>query len=221
MWFPWISWKLFRILRCWKSFLQNSHFFGNFDIKTQHVAFSTNTYKNKPQLEPFRAQIVKNALFAPKSLFGPKSAFWAQNAPLAKKWFWAKSAIWSKKCLLELSRTHIQVARIATWPPGSPKSGFCSQNHFFAPESHFALFALLDAKVNFLRKSALSRPHAADAYKTNGILMKMEPLLAQKRFWAKMYFGAQNRFSGSECEKWAKRALLGPKVHFSQKWPTS
>ena len=47
----------------------------------------------------------------------------------------------------------------------------------------FASFATLGPKVHFLRKSALSRPHAADAYKTNGILMKMEPFLAQKRFW--------------------------------------
>ena len=36
-------------------------------------------------MEPFGAEIVKSALFAPKSLFGPKSAFWARKSFLGPK----------------------------------------------------------------------------------------------------------------------------------------
>ena len=58
----------------------------------------------------------------------------------------------------------------------APKMTFWPQNRVFAR------FAILGPKVHFLRKNALFRPHAADAYKTNGNLMKMEPFLAQQRF---------------------------------------
>ncbi len=51
----------------------------------------------------------------------------------------------------------------------APKITFWLQNRIFA------FFATLGPKVHFLRKNALLRPQAADAYKTNGILMKMEP----------------------------------------------
>jgi len=67
----------------------------------------------------------------------------------------------------------------------------------------FALFATLGPKGRLLRKSALLRPHAADAYKTNGKLMKMEPLLAQKRFWAK------KSISGPKIGFWAEKENFG------------
>ena len=67
----------------------------------------------------------------------------------------------------------------------------------------FALFATLGPKGRLLRKSALLRPHAADAYKPNGKLMKMEPLLAQKRFWAK------KSISAPEIGFWAQKANFG------------
>ena len=67
----------------------------------------------------------------------------------------------------------------------------------------FALFATLGPKGRLLRKSALLRPHAADAYKTNGKLMKMEPLLAQKRFWAK------KSISAPEIGFWAQKVNFG------------
>ena len=170
-------------------------------------------------MEPFRAEIVKSALFAPKSLFGPKSAFRAQNALLAQKVvfgpkvrFGAKSAPWNSHEL-----TYPQPKS----PPGAagpqkvdvaPKSTFLLQNAFWAQKRIFG------AQVHFLRKNSLLRPHAADAYKTNGILMKSEPFLAQRRFCAKkcipepkMQIGTQN------AENEPNREPLGPKVLFSQK----
>ncbi len=84
----------------------------------------------------------------------------------------------------------------------APKITFWLQNRIFAP------FAILGSKVHFWRKSALFRPHAADAYKTNGILMKMEPFLAQKRFWAeKCILGSKNDFGAQSAEN-------DPEVHF-------
>ena len=72
----------------------------------------------------------------------------------------------------------------------------------------FALFAILGSKVHFWRKSALFRPHAADVYKTNGILIKMEPFSPQKRFWT------QKCTLGSKIIFWAQNAENEPKVHF-------
>ena len=49
-------------------------------------------------------------------------------------------------------------------------------------------------KIDFLCKNAFLCPHVADAYKTNGILTKMEVILAQSRFFEpKVRFGPQNR----------------------------
>ena len=77
----------------------------------------------------------------------------------------------------------------------------------------FTLFATLGPKGRLLRKSALFRPHAADAYKTNGKLMIMEPLLAQKRFWAK------KSISAPEIGFWAQKANSGQKWDFGPKKP--
>ena len=85
---------------------------------------------------------------------------------------------------------------------------FCSKNHFWLQNAFWAQKCIFGAKVHFLRKSALLRPHAADAYKTNGNLIKMEPLLAQKRFWAKKCI------SGSKIDFWAQNAKNSPKMNF-------
>ena len=160
-------------------------------------------------MEPFRAQIVKmhfllqDHFLGPKVHFGPKMHFWR------KKWFLGEKCDLEQKVpfgTLTNSHTGSQDCDLATriskkWI-FAPKITFSLQNRIFA------LFALLDAKVNFLRKSALSRPHAADAYKTNGILMKMEPLLAQKRFWAK------SAFLGPKIDFRAQNAKSEPKGHF-------
>ena len=94
----------------------------------------------------------------------------------------------------------------------APRITFWLQNRIFA------LFAILDPKVYFLRKSALFRPHAADAYETNGMLMEMEPFLAQKRFWSKKcILGPRIDFWTQNAKKMPQNAFLGPKVHFPQK----
>jgi len=76
----------------------------------------------------------------------------------------------------------------------APKITFWLQNAFWAQKCIFG------AKVHFLRKNALLRPHAADAYKTNGILMKMGPFLAQMRFWA------QKCILDPKIDSWAQNA---------------
>ena len=62
--------------------------------------------------------------------------------------------------------------------------------------------------MHFLRKNAFLRPHAADAYKTNGILIQMEPFLAQKRFQTKKCI------SGTKIDFWAQSAKNCPEMHF-------
>ena len=162
--------------------------------------------------------------------FCSKTAFWAQNHFLgpksvlgAKSYFLAKSAILSKKCVLELSRTHIQVIFLAIWRQWSPKSGCLLQKPLFWLQNRiFAFFAFLVPKAHFLRNGVLLRPHAADAYKTNGILTKMDAFLAQERSWTqkcvlgpKMRFGPKNAKMTQNPEKRLK------KVTFAQKWPKS
>ena len=169
-------------------------------------------------MESFWAQIVKKALFAPKSLFGPKSAFWALNALLAQKVtfgrkvrFWAKSSLWNSHELTYL---------LPFLPSGrhdAPKSDFCSKITFWLQNRIFALFATLGPKVHFLRKSALLRPHAAEAYKTHGILMKMEPFWAQKRFWTKKCIPGSKINFGAQNAKMIPKCIFGPKSAFFAK----
>ena len=54
---------------------------------------------------------------------------------------------------------------------------------------------IFDAKSEFLSENAFLRPHVADAYKTNGILTKMDAILVQ------------SRFLGQKC-------VLDPKIDF-------
>ena len=101
--------------------------------------------------------------------------------------FWRKKCFFGEKCDLEqkipfgtLTNSHTPSPfrlRARSDPKKwifAPKITFWLQNVFWAQKCIFG------AKVHFLRKIALLRPHAADAYKTNGILMEMEYFLAQK-----------------------------------------
>ena len=167
-------------------------------------------------MEPFWAKIVKNALLAPKSLFGPKSAFWAQNALLAQKVTLGQKCDFEQKVhfgTLTNSHTCYLFCHLATMMPQkvifAPKITFWLQNRIFA------LCASLGPKVHFLRKNALLRPQAADAYKTNGILMKMEPFWTQKLFWtkkcipgSKINFGAQNAKNDPKMHFWAQKCFF-------------
>ncbi len=145
-----------------------------------------------------------NCILSPKYIFGTQSDFWA------------KSAIWSKKSPLELSRTHIPPALFASGRGRTPKRWiFAPKSTFWLQNAFWAQKCIFGAKVQFLRKNALLRPHAADAYKTNGILIKMESLLAQKRFWAekcilgsKIDFGARNAKSYPKMHFWAKKCYF-------------
>ena len=155
----------------------------------------------------------QNRLLGPKSFVGAKSDFWSKNAFWSKKWLLGEKCDFEQKVhfgTLTNSHTCYLFCHLATMTPKkaifAPKITFGLQNRFFA------FFAILGPKVHFLRKSALLRPHAADAYKPNGILIKMEPFLAQKRFWAeKCILGSKNDFG-------AQSAKNNPEVHF---WPKS
>ncbi len=158
-----------------------------------------------------------------KEIFAPKNTFWFQNRIFAlfailgsKVHFWRKKWFLGQKCDFEQkvhfgdltnSHTGSQICDLATMAPKkvifAPKITFWLQNRIFAP------FVILGPKVHFLRKSALSRPHAADAYKPNGILIKMEPFLAQRRFWAKKCILGSEIHFGAQSEK------NDPEVHFS------
>ena len=97
------------------------------------------------------------------------------------------------------------------------KAIFAPENTFLLQTRIFPLFAILGPKVHFLRKSALFRPHAADAYKTNGILMKMEQLLVQKRFWAEKCILGSKIDLGLKMRKMDPRCISGPKSAFFAK----
>ena len=129
----------------------------------------TKPYENKAQMELILVQIANNALFAPKSLFGPKSVFWAQNALLAQK------VIFGPKCDFE-QKVHFGTLTNSHTPShfrlrarSDPKKWkICSKTTFGLKNAFWAQKRILGAKMHFLRKNAFLRPHAADAYKTNG-----------------------------------------------------
>ena len=83
-----------------------------------------------------------------------------------------------------------------------PKTIFGPKNAFWGPKRIFS------AKVLFWRKNAFLRPHVADVYKTNGILTKMEALLAQSRFLA------QKCILGPKIAFWVQNAENCPKMRF-------
>ena len=86
--------------------------------------------------------------------------------------------------------------------PFSESEHFRLQGHAFrgnerkwAESALFTKKCTFREKVHFPTQNALSRPRAADAYKTIGIFMKRELFLAQKRFWAeKCILGSKNDF---------------------------
>ena len=135
--------------------------------------------------------------------FGPKMHFWR------KKLFLGEKCDFEQKCPLELSRTHIPLTIFASGRGRTQKSGNFAQKRLLGSKMHFwAQKRILGVKVHFLRKNAFLRPHAADAYKTNGISIKMEPFLAQKRFWT------EKCILGPETDFWAQSAKNGPEMLF-------
>ena len=126
----------------------------------------------------------------------------------------------NENCVFEQKVLFETLTKYYTPQPKSPPGAAGAKNANFGPKcihsaklGIFALFATLGPKGHLLRKSAPWRPHAADAYKTNGKLMKMEPLLAQKRFFGeKEHSGAQNRFLGPKGEFWVKMGFWAPKA---------
>ena len=59
---------------------------------------------------------------------------------------------------------------------------FCSKVDFGTKIQFWMQKVIFGAKNQFLSEIAFLRPHVADAYKPNGILTKMEVILAQSRF---------------------------------------
>ena len=77
---------------------------------------------------------------------------------------------------------------------------------------------IFGAKSEFLDENEFSRPHVADAYKTNGILSKMEAFLAQSRILGqkcvldlKIHFWAQKSKNGPKRRFWAQKCAFSQK----------
>ena len=68
-----------------------------------------------------------------------------------------------------------------------------------------------DAKIEFLDENEFLRPHVADAYKPNGILTKMEVILAQSRFLGKSAFWTPKSTFGPKNRKIGPKGDFGPK----------
>ena len=64
-------------------------------------------------------------------------------------------------------------------------------------------------KMGISAKSALFGPLAADAYKTNALLMEFHPLCAQMGLWTqKCTFGAKDDFFRKNAQKGSKCGIL-------------
>ena len=75
-----------------------------------------------------------------------------------------------------------------------------------------------DAKSEFWSENAFLRPHVADAYKTNGILTKMEAFLAQSRFLSqKCVLDPKIDFWAQKSKNRPKRRFWAQKCAFAQK----
>ena len=70
---------------------------------------------------------------------------------------------------------------------------------------------IFDAKIEFWDENEFLRPHVADAYKTNGILTKMEAFLAQSRFLS------QKGVLDPKIDFWAQNRIIDPKGDFGPK----
>ena len=140
------------------------------------------------------AFLLQNHFLGPKMHFGPKNALLVQKLIFGRKvWFWAKSALWNSHELTYM------LSFFAIWRPWCPEKQFCSKNHFWLKIALLHFFAILDPKVHFLRKSALLRPHAADADNLMDFSSKWSP------FWPKSDFGRKSTF-------WAPKSILALKM---------
>ena len=171
-------------------------------------------------MEPFWAKIVKmhfwlqSHFFRPKVNFGPKMHFWR------KKWFLGAKCDFEQKVPFgTLTNSHTLTPFRLRGRPDPKKWIFAPKSTFWLQNAFWAQKCISGAKVHFLRKNALLRPHAADAYKTNGILTKMEPFSPQKRFWTQKCILEPRINFGPIMRKIAPKFIFYSKVLFPQKWP--
>ena len=95
---------------------------------------------------------------------------------------------------------------------------FCSKVDFGPKIQIWSQKVIFGAKINFLSKNAFLRPHVADAYKTNGILTKMDVFLAQSQILSqKCDLDPKIDFWGQKTEHRLKKRFWAQKCAFSQK----
>ena len=95
---------------------------------------------------------------------------------------------------------------------------FCSKVDFGPIIQIWSQKVIFDAKIEFLDENEFLRPHVADAYKTNGILTKMEVFLAQSRFLGqKCVLDPKIDFWAQKSKNRPKRRFWAQKCAFSQK----
>ena len=95
---------------------------------------------------------------------------------------------------------------------------FCSKVDFGPIIQFWSQKVIFDAKNEFLDENEFLRPHVADAYKTNGILTKMDVFLVQSRFLnQKWVLDPKIDFWAQKSKNRPKRRLWAQKCAFSQK----
>ena len=98
------------------------------------------------------------------------------------------------------------------------KLKICSKVDFGTIIHFWRQKVIFDAKSEFLSENAFLRPHVADAYKTNGILTKMDAFLAQSRFLGqKCVLDPKMDFWVQKSKNRPKRRFWAQKCAFSQK----
>ena len=118
------------------------------------------------------------------------------------------------------SHTPSHFGDLATTEPKKWK--FCSKVDFGPIIQIWSQKVIFDAKIEFLDENEFLRPHVADAYKTNGILTKMDAFLAQSRLLSqKSVLDPRIDFWAEKLNNRPKRRLWVQKCAFSQKSPKS
>ena len=125
-----------------------------------------------------------------KSLFECKMRIWSKNLESNENCVIEQKVLFGT---LTNSHTPSHFCDLARAEPKKLK--FCSKVDFGTIIHFWRQKVIFDAKSELVSENAFLRPHVADAYKTNGILTKMDA------------FSAQSQLLSQKC-------VLDPKIDF-------
>ena len=174
-------------------------------------------------MEPILVKIAKDTLLTQNHFLSQKSLFECKIS------LWSNKMKFNEICIFEQKVFFRTLTKYYTPYTKSPPDAFGRNKWELWSKVDFELKMLIwsqkvifDAKSGFLCKNVFLRPHVADAYKTNGILTKMEAFLAQSRFLSqKCVLDPKIDFWAQKSNNRPKRRLWAQKCAFSQKWPKS